>query len=140
MRIAHFFTAWCAAAMAAATPWAGAQTPQPPAAPADAAASHAPAAADWLNPSAPSRPLQHHSLPTSGGIAPDTLTWPSANAAVGAFPRGHADVLKWEAAQRTHSPTTTGAPANAVPPPPALHHPSGGHAHPGAPAPHGGPQ
>lgn len=34
------------------------------------------------------------------GVETDTLDWKSANTQVGQFPRGHIDILKWEAAQR----------------------------------------
>ena len=48
---------------------------------------------------------------TCGEIATDTADWRAANAAVAAFPRGHADVLRWEAAQAAPHP----APAAAAP-------------------------
>ena len=64
-----------------------------------------------LNPSAPSLPLVHQPLQPSGAIATDTADWRAANAAVAAFPRGHADVLRWEAAQAAPHP----APAAAAP-------------------------
>ena len=65
-----------------------------------------------LNPSAPSLPLVHQSLQPSGAIATDTADWRASNAAVAAFPRGHADVLRWEAGQATpqHPAPTAVAP------------------------------
>ena len=65
-----------------------------------------------LDPSAPSLPLIHQPLQSSGAIATDTADWRAANAAVAAFPSGHADVLRWEAAQTAPHP----APATAAPP------------------------
>ena len=53
------------------------------------------------DPSAPRLPLVHQPLQPRGAIATDTADWRAANAAVAAFPRGHADVLRWEAAQAT---------------------------------------
>ena len=126
MRCAHFSIPWCAAAaLTAALPIAGAQTAQPHhsshsghAAPADSTAP------DWLQPSAPSRPLRYQPLPASGGVEQASTAWPAANAAVGQFPRGHADVLQWEKSQAATTPTS--APAA----PSAAHGP---HAHGGQP-------
>ena len=104
MRIAHSLIPWGALVLAAATPWAQAQTTPPL-----PTASSTPA--DWLSPAADTLPLQHPALPASGGVEQTNTPWADANAAVGAFPRGHADVLRWEAAQRA----AVAAPAPAVP-------------------------
>ena len=52
-----------------------------------------------FNPAAPTAPLQHQPLPASDAIVAQPGDWKAANAAVAQFPRGHADVLKWEKAQ-----------------------------------------
>ena len=36
---------------------------------------------------------------TPAGVEAQSLDWKKANAEVGQFPRGHADVLKWEQSQ-----------------------------------------
>jgi hypothetical protein len=69
-----------------------------------AAASLAAASAAWAlppvaDPAAATAALQHRPLPASGGVETTSMEWRDANAAVGAFPRGHADLLRWEAAQ-----------------------------------------
>ena len=64
----------------------------------NASASASPAV---LDPAAPSAPLHHSHLPTSGAIVAQPGDWKAANAAVAKFPRGHADVLKWEKASPT---------------------------------------
>ena len=61
-----------------------------------ASASASPAV---LDPAAPSAPLHHSALPTSGAIVTQPGDWKAANASVAEFPRGHGDVLKWEKAQ-----------------------------------------
>lgn len=44
------------------------------------------------------------------GLEDTVLDWKAANAAVGQFPRGHADLLKWEQAQaRKSAPPAQGA-------------------------------
>lgn len=44
------------------------------------------------------------------GVEDTVLDWKAANAAVGQFPRGHADLLKWEQEQaRQAAPGTQGA-------------------------------
>lgn len=68
---------------------------------------------------APSRPLGHQPLPDSGSVAADTDDWKGANAAVGTFPNGHADIVRWEAAQ-------TGSAPQASPLPTPSHHHHGG--------------
>ena len=60
-----------------------------------------------LDPAAPSAPLHHRALPTSGAIVTQPGDWKAANAAVAQFPRGHADVLKWEKAQAPATGKTT---------------------------------
>lgn len=88
-------------------PWAMAQ----PAASAHAAHTEAPTA-----------PLVHTTTATTGlqPPAPDT-PWAQANAAVAAFPRGHADIVAWEAAQTDKPPAAK--PSAASHPP---HHPHSG--------------
>ena len=71
---------------------------------ASASASTSPAV---LDPAAPSAPLHHSALPTSGAIVTQPGDWKAANAAVAQFPRGHADVLKWEKAQAPATGKTT---------------------------------
>lgn len=73
------------------------------------------AAADAADPAAPVPPPTYRSaLPEPvPGIAEPDIPWRDANAAVARFPRGHADVLKWEERQATPAAS---APAP-VPPP-----------------------
>ena len=82
-----------------------------------------------FNPAAPTLPLQHQPLTASGAIVAQPGDWKAANAAVAQFPRGHADVLKWEKAQATAASKTTQptAPPKAPPIAPAHDsaHPSG---------------
>lgn len=88
----------CCALAAAWIPLAHAQTAPLPA--------HAPPASHTalaLDPAAPSRALHHTSLPASGSLVAQPGDWRTANAAVADFPRGHADVLRWEAAQAPHA-------------------------------------
>ena len=140
MRFAHSFTPWCVAAAALTTLPSGAWAQTAPPAPADhtAAAPGAEAAPpsrlpDWLQPTAPSRPLQHLPLPASGGVEQASTPWQAANAAVAQFPRGHADVLQREKAQAGTIPTTapTAAPASA--PAASGHQGHAGHHHGGQP-------
>lgn len=95
MRTAHLVCPWLLA-LSTATPWVMAQTPPtttPPAAEA----------------TAPQRALVHTPLPTSGTVIATLQDWRAANTAVGELPRGHADVLRWEAAQQPAPPATTSA-------------------------------
>ena len=111
MRIAHSLIPWGALVLATATPWAQAQTSPP-------VPTASSTAADWLSPAADTLPLQHPALPASGGVEQTNTPWADANAAVAAFPRGHADVLRWEAAQRAAAAapaTTPGSPAAVTP-------------------------
>ncbi|CAB5711724.1 Uncharacterised protein [Delftia tsuruhatensis] len=62
-----------------------------------------------LDPSAPRLPLRHTALAPSGAVSQEWADWREANAAVAEFPRGHVDILRWEAGQAGPS----------VPPPPA---------------------
>lgn len=62
-----------------------------------------------LDPSAPRLPLHHTPLPPSGTVSQEWADWREANAAVAEFPRGHMDILRWEAGQAGPS----------APPPPA---------------------
>lgn len=48
---------------------------------------------------APTLALEHEALQPAGQIVQQPGDWRAANRAVAEFPRGHADVLKWEAAQ-----------------------------------------
>lgn len=93
MRPAHFLSpVFLAAAVAAAFP-VGAQMPF------TASAASAAAVTDNVTSAAPA-PV-HVPLPASGELATPSTDWHSAHTAVGAFPRGHADIVAWEAAQ-TH--------------------------------------
>lgn len=57
-----------------------------------------------LSADAPSAPLHHVPLPGSGALIEAAGDWRGANAAVAAFPRGHADMVRWEAAQPQAAP------------------------------------
>ena len=74
-----------------------------------ASASASPAV---LDPAAPSAPLHHRALPTSGAIVSQLGDWRAASAAVAQFPGGHADVLKWEKAQAKVSEKASPTPAH----------------------------
>jgi hypothetical protein len=78
-----------------ATPLPGlAQAPENPAA----------VQADALDPAAPTLALVHAPLPPSGAVATELTGWREANAAVAEFPRGHIDLLRWEAGQAGKAP------------------------------------
>lgn len=62
---------------------------------AQTAASAAPAADGTAAPT----PLVHTPLPASGALATAPGDWRAANQAVAEFPRGHADIVAWEARQ-----------------------------------------
>ena len=95
MRPAHSFTI-CALSLA----WGMNALPSFAAEPASAsAATAAKTAPAVFNTAAPTTPLQHQPLAASGAIVTQPGDWKAANAAVAKFPRGHADVLKWEKAQ-----------------------------------------
>ena len=57
-------------------------------------------------------------LPLLVGVAqaqqPPESEWRQANRQVAEFPRGHADVLKWEQARQTAMPPVAGKPATLV--------------------------
>lgn len=88
----------------------GSAHPPPPAATASPAAS----------PDAATVPLVHPPFAlstTAADTAPPGPSWREANEAVAAFPRGHADIVAWEARQ------------SATPPPPAPPATPHGHQH-----------
>ena len=104
MRTAHTLSSFVLAACTAAAPpaWAQAQ-----------ATSHL-----ATDPAATTVPLHHQPLTASGKLETVQADWHSAHAAVAAFPRGHADILAWEAAQAR----TTSAPAAVPSMPHGMHH------------------
>ncbi|RGE45460.1 hypothetical protein DZC30_09410 [Comamonas testosteroni] len=104
MRTAHslVFLALATAMLGAALPVSAADAVQPSAA--------RPAVFD---PAAPTAPLHHQALPTSGSIVDHSGDWKAANAAVARFPRGHADVIRWEKAQAAAEPSSNDMPAEA---------------------------
>ena len=57
--------------------------------------------ADAANPAAPAAPMPYRSMADQAPVVPDgaVVDWRAAHAAVGEFPRGHADIVAWEAAQ-----------------------------------------
>lgn len=67
-----------------------------------------PTLSDPASPQAPTAPLRHQAMALSGTIVPQPGDWKEANAAVAAFPRGHADVIRWEKAQATPQGQPTG--------------------------------
>ncbi|MBD7958877.1 hypothetical protein [Comamonas avium] len=89
MRTAPLVTPWLLA-LSVAPAWAMAQNPPP---------SNAPVAES----AAQQRALAHTPLPASAAIVASPQDWRAAHAAVAQFPRGHADVVRWEAAQKTAS-------------------------------------
>lgn len=97
MRLAQLLPVWGLAGWACTAAWA--QTSVPP-------VSETPArpVAAWLDPAAPSRPLRHLPLPHSGTVVDGPRDWRAAHAAVAEFPNGHADVVRWEAAQPRFAP------------------------------------
>lgn len=59
-----------------------------------------PASADASLPSAPTTPLAYQGIapqPALADAAPTATSWRDAHGAVAAFPRGHADIVAWEA-------------------------------------------
>lgn len=71
-------------------------------------------AAAAANPDAPAAALSYQALPALGASAlvRELDDWRQANATVGQFPRGHADIVKWErtrpeAAEPPRSPEPT---------------------------------
>lgn len=90
------------------------------------AAGHA---ADPADPAAPVPRMEYRSVfqDTPAGVETATEDWKKANAAVGQFPRGHADLLKWEERQGANVAPAPAAPAAAPALPSAP--PAGGHHH-----------
>lgn len=81
--------------MAGASPPVLAQTPEP--AP---PAARSPANGNRVfDPDASTLALQHRPLAAGAAIVNQPGDWKAANAAVGEFPRGHGDVLRWEKSQ-----------------------------------------
>ncbi|WP_375214391.1 hypothetical protein [Aquabacterium sp.] len=95
MRHAHLLAPLGLAALLATSPPLHAQADTGPAYP-QAPAALLPGA---LDPSAPRLPLRHAALPPSGAVSQEWADWREANAAVAEFPRGHMDILRWEAGQ-----------------------------------------
>ncbi|SFD95652.1 hypothetical protein [Paracidovorax konjaci] len=112
-----------ALALVAAVPTAALAQPAPgpstaPSAPADAARADAATA-----------PPRHAALPPwPGEGAP--IGWRDAHAAVAEFPRGHADIVAWEARQGARSPARPPAAVGDPAAPGNTAHPAGHH-HPG---------
>lgn len=82
------------------------------------ALAQATAASDAAQPDAATAPLVHQSLslqPALADATPSPETWRNGNAAVGAFPRGHADIVAWEAQQQS-ARTPPGALPTSTPP------------------------
>lgn len=81
------------------------------------------------DPSSPVPAMVYRSVfaDTPRGVEIGTVSWRDANAIVGRFTRGHADILKWEAAQQqeaasvaspgvgTPAPASAGSPTPTVP-------------------------
>ena len=67
------------------------------------------------------------------GVEEGTVDWKAANAEVGRFPRGHADLLKWEQAQGANGGTAPSSTPQAEPPAPRTSAPAApaaaGHRH-----------
>lgn len=65
-------------------------------------------AADAAHVAAPTAPLAHPALvpqPPLPGATPSPQPWREAHEAVAAFPRGHADIVAWEARQSAQPAT-----------------------------------
>ena len=72
------------------------------------------AAADAADPATAVPQVLHRSvLPAApAGVAEQDLPWRAANEAVARFPRGHADIVKWENGQAAPArPASSSAPA-----------------------------
>jgi hypothetical protein len=85
-----------------------------------------PASADASLPSAPTTPLAYLGIapqPALADAAPTATSWRDAHGAVAAFPRGHADIVAWEARNATQPGATAAKPTQA----PAAS--GGGHGH-----------
>lgn len=102
MRLAQLLPLGVLAGWACTAAWAENSVPS--------VASVPPAAANaWLDPAATARPLIHRPLPPGGMVVDTPQDWRAANAAVAAFPRGHSDVVRWEAGQQAPAPRSAGA-------------------------------
>ena len=93
MRLAQLLPLGVLAGWACTAAWAQNSVPSVPSVP--SVATNA-----WLDPAAAARPLIHRPLPYSGALVATPQDWRAANAAVAAFPRGHSDVVRWEAGQQ----------------------------------------
>ncbi|MEN5180863.1 hypothetical protein [Comamonas sp. 4034] len=92
-----FGTRKCLAVGIAAAAWAMAfHSLAQPSQPAVNPAESAPTLSDPASPQAPTAPLRHQPMAASGTIVAQPGDWKEANAAVADFPRGHADVIRWE--------------------------------------------
>lgn len=81
---------------------------------------------DVLDAQAPTQPLTHQAITHNGEVVAQPGNWKAANQAVAEFPRGHADVIRWEARQQTQAP-------QAQQPAPTHHRQHGHHHHGGKP-------
>ena len=97
--------------------------PQPP----DLQSASASALGAAADPAAPTALLGYQGIavPQLSQAAPapqlGTQDWRAANAAVGQFPRGHADIVDWEAVQAKGGSGATGAAQPATPAAPMQH-------------------
>ncbi len=62
-----------------------------------------PQSAQVMDADAPTRPLVHQALESSGDIVRQPGSWTAANQAVAETPNGHADIVQWEAKQQQQS-------------------------------------
>lgn len=88
------------------------------------AQAQGPSASDATRADAPTAPLPYTAMPPQPPLAdalPTPQAWRRAHEAVGAFPRGHADIVAWEA-QKGSAPSPTPAASTATSMP---HHPQG---------------
>lgn len=108
MRHAHLLAPLGLAALLSASPPIHAQSNDGRAYP-QAPAALLPSA---LDPSTPQLPLHHTALAPSGAVSQEWADWREANAAVAEFPRGHMDILRWEAEQAGRPTTPTPAHGN----------------------------
>lgn len=105
------------------------------------AQAQSPVALDAARADAATAPLTYTAMPQQPPLVdalPTPQAWRQAHEAVGAFPRGHADIVAWEAQGATATPPAAPAAPPAAPRPP--HHPGmqhGSHDSPeAAPRPH----
>jgi hypothetical protein len=88
-----------------------------------AAQAQPPSAA--TDPQAPSATLAYQALPPLGALDSASTDWRAAHQAVAEFPRGHADLLRWEARQpqaASNATASTPSPGSRATPQPAMHH------------------